>query len=688
MDLNELNKSQRKAVTYQDGSVFVIAGAGTGKTKTLTMRIAYLISIGYEPEKILAVTFTNKAAREMKERVINLVGKKAEKVTIKTFHSFALSFLKKHINLLSNNLNRNFGIIDEEDGKKIIKDFIKENNQKLAIGDTLYEKNPRYYKEITSKFKTRQIKFIDIDDEDLIVFEYYQEYLKKNNLLDFDDLIIYTEKILKENSEIRERYHDLFDNILVDEFQDSDLIQYNIIFLLSNKHTNVFVVGDPDQTIYSFRGSNYDNNINFLRDFNAEKIVLDQNYRSVNNILKSANRLISHNSNRPAIKDLKSNLGEGEKISYKVFYNSDDEAKWIANEINILKKSNIKPKNIAILYRNNYISRIFEDNLINNGISYTVYGGVSFYQRKEIKDILSYLRVILDKTKNYYLKRIINVPRRGIGLLTIEKLEKISEKNNISLFDSINYFEQKGEINNRILKFKKLIEDLRKNINNHETIVDFLKNLIEKTKYIEALKNDKDPHSEDRIQNINELKPIFMRADKLYDGSIENKIQKLLDQISLSTTLDNEKNQEKSIILSTIHQVKGLEFEAVFMVAMERGIFPRDEESLELDEERRVCYVGITRAKKQLYLTYSQQRFVFGQLKYQTASKFINETKVIEQKNEENISTGDKVIHGEFGEGIVISHSDGILTIAFKFPHKIKKFESNSAFIKKKKLVN
>ena len=680
MDLNELNKSQRKAVTYQDGSVFVIAGAGTGKTKTLTMRIAYLISVGYEPEKILAVTFTNKAAREMKERAIKLVGKKAEKVAIQTFHSFALSFLKKHINLLSSNLNRNFVIIDEDDGKKIIKDFLKKNNL------TIDRNNFRYYKEIISKFKTRQVKFID--DEDLIVFEYYQKYLKNNNLLDFDDLIIYTEQIMKDNIEIRERYHDFFNNILVDEFQDTDLIQYNIIFLMSNKHTNVFVVGDPDQTIYSFRGSNYNNNINFLRDFSAEKIVLDQNYRSVNNILKSANRIISHNSNRPAIKDLKSNLGEGEKISYKVFYNSDDEAKWIANEINILKKSNIKPRNIAILYRNNYISRIFEDTLINNGITYTVYGGVSFYQRKEIKDILSYIRVILDTTKNYYLKRIINVPRRGIGVLTIEKLEKISEKNNISLFDSINHFEQKGEIKNKVIKFKKLIEDLRNNINDHETIVDFLKNLIEKTNYIESLKNDKDPYSDDRIQNINELKPIFMRADKLYEGSIENKLQKLIDQISLSTTLDNERKQENSIILSTIHQVKGLEFEAVFMVAMERGIFPRDEESHELDEERRVCYVGITRAKKHLYLTYSQQRFVFGQLKYQTASKFINETKVIDQKNEENILTGDKVIHGEFGEGIVISNSNGILTIAFKFPHKIKKFESNSAFIKKKKLVN
>lgn len=691
--LKDLNKQQFEAVTHDVGSVFVIAGAGTGKTRTLTMRIAYLIAQGYDPSRILAVTFTNKAAKEMKTRVIDMVGPSASQVWMYTFHAFGLQILRKHIHLLPYGYLLNFNIIDEEDVKIIIKEVIKSLNLEPK------DYSLKHLRHVISLYKTRRLDAFEFNDEENIYLGYVR-YLREHQFVDFDDLILYTQELLKTNDDIRTYYQQYFEHILIDEFQDTDVIQYDIIKMLGISHKNVFVVGDPDQSIYAFRGSHYANNQKFLKEFSANQIILDQNYRSTNDILHAANLLINHNQNRILGKSLKSDLGQGKQVHFYTAQNDYQETYFVIDEIRKLKREGSDYRDIAILYRNNALSRIFEDALIKEGLPYKIYGGISFYERKEIKDAIAYIHVILDPIENFYLKRIINVPRRGIGQTTIAKLEAHARDEGLSMFDAIDTVNINGKSKQALLEFKEIIESIQTSIQDISHLDEFLATVLDISGYMDMLKADHDEMSEDRISNLKELVTVFKRSEGYYEGNTKQKVQQLLDQIALYTSLDKSSDDE-AIILSTIHQVKGLEFKAVFMVVMEEGIFPSDfslVDPRELEEERRVCYVGVTRAKRNLYISHAQRRMVYGQFKMNFASRFLKEMK--QEKQEEYtisssiqqqktyLSKGDKVIHTVFGDGVVITMDEDVATIAFPAPHGIKKIVESHPALKKKALTS
>lgn len=691
--LKDINKQQFEAVTHDVGSVFVIAGAGTGKTRTLTMRIAYLIAQGYDPSRIMAVTFTNKAAKEMKSRVIDMVGPSASQVWMYTFHAFGLQILRKHIHLLPYGYLLNFNIIDEEDAKVIIKEVIKSLNLEPK------DYSMKHLRHIISLYKTSRLDAFEFNDEENIYLGYVK-YLRENQFVDFDDLILYTQELLKTNEEIRTYYQQYFEHILIDEFQDTDVIQYDIIKMLGITHKNVFVVGDPDQSIYAFRGSHYANNQKFLKEFSASQIILDQNYRSTNDILHAANLLINHNQNRILGKSLKSDLGKGKQVHFYTAQNDYQETYFVIDEIRKLKREGAKYSDIAILYRNNALSRIFEDALIKEGLPYKIYGGISFYERKEIKDAIAYIHVILDPIENFYLKRIINVPRRGIGQTTIAKLEAHAREEGLSMFDAIDTVNINGKSKQALLEFKEIIESIQTSIQDITHLDEFLASVLDISGYMDMLKADHDEMSEDRISNLKELVTVFKRSEGYYEGNTKQKVQQLLDQIALYTSLDKSSDDE-AIILSTIHQVKGLEFKAVFMVVMEEGIFPSDfslVDPRELEEERRVCYVGVTRAKRNLYISHAQRRMVYGQFKMNFASRFLREMKQ-EKKVEDSISSsiqqqktylskGDKVTHTVFGDGVVITMDEDVATIAFPAPHGIKRIVESHPALKKKALTS
>ena len=686
--LNTLNTSQFKAVTHQGGPLFVVAGAGTGKTKTLTSRVAYLILNHVEPKRILALTFTNKAAREMKQRIIDIAGPHASETWLYTFHAFGLQILRRHIQLLPYGYRPNFTVIDEDDGKKIVAEQLKE----LGFDNKVY--SVKALKHLFSLYKCKRMEAFERTDEEKI-FQKYQAYLRTENLVDFDDLLIYTLELLEQYKEIKTQYQHHFSHILVDEFQDTDAQQYKILKILGAVHKNMFVVGDPDQSIYAFRGASYENNLKFVKEFEAEKVVLDQNYRSTNLILQSANRLINHNINRTTIKQLESDLGLGYAPHYQYSPTDFMETYFVTNEIKKLIAQGYQYKDIAILYRNNALSRLFEDTFIKDGLPYMIYGGISFYERKEIKDALAYIRVILDPNQNFYLKRIINVPRRQLGNVSIQKLEAAANEYHLSMFDAIDSTELSKQAKQSIQAFKKMILELKADILQMDSLEQMLPHVLKHIGYIDMLKNDNDDTSDDRIRNLMELQTVFTRGDLYYEGSLREKATQLLDQIALYTDLDKELDDDNQVILSTYHQVKGLEFKVVFMVVLEEGIFPSDRSlysSFELEEERRICYVGMTRAKERLYLSYAEKRMVYGTIKFQYPSRFIKETKEtyeeVPQRHKKEVvetllKTGDHVMHQIFGQGIVISVEQEIATIAFSMPHGVKKIIENHPAIKK-----
>ena len=689
--LATLNESQLKAVIHPGGPLFVVAGAGTGKTKTLTSRIAYLIMNGVEPHKILAVTFTNKAAREMKQRVIEMTGPYAMSVWLYTFHAFGLQILRRHIAELSYGYRPNFNVIDEDDGKKIIQDQIKE----LGLDTKMF--SIKLLKNLFSLYKCRRMEEFERTDEEKI-FKKYQQYLRDNQLLDFDDLLLYTLELLEDYKKVREFYQNHFKHVLVDEFQDTDSIQYKILKILGTTHRNVFVVGDPDQSIYSFRGANYENARLFIKDFSAEQIVLEQNYRSTNQILRAANQLINYNFNRPQAKNLESDLGVGEAPIYHHAQNDIRESFYVVNEIRRLNNLGIPYDDMAVLYRNNALSRLFEEALIKEGIPYIIYGGISFYERKEIKDALAYIRVVLDPSLDFYFKRIVNVPKRSIGLVSIQKLEQRARELGVSMFEAIEYTELTPAAKNSLLDFKKLIMEMNQDFNDLLDLSQIMPYLMAKTKYIDMLRAEDNEIADDRIDNLKELQNVFTRGDLYYEGSFIEKLTQQLDQIALYSDQDQDLDDFDHVKLATYHQVKGLEFRVVFMVVMEENIFPSDRSlmsSTELEEERRVAYVGITRAKEKLYLSYADQRMVYGQMRYSYPSRFIQESRVkLDQPKtvydgdqvSHLLKTGDKVEHNVFGLGVVITVDEDIATIAFGMPHGIKKIlESHPALRKQRK---
>ncbi len=694
--LEGLNKEQLEAVITIDGQIIVIAGAGSGKTRVLTRRISYLVENGIVPDNILALTFTNKAAKEMKERVAKLVN--SGDLWISTFHSMCVRILRRFINLVG--YQNNFNIIDSEDQNVIVKKIIKEKALNLKF-------KPREIINYFGKLRVGGVNnLFSQDKEDLeYVYQLYKEYLFKNNLLDFDDLIYKTVQLFEENKDVLEYYQEKFHYILVDEYQDTNDIQNKLISLISQKHQNIFLVGDIDQSIYKFRGANYKNLLEVEKKYpNSKVIKLEQNYRSTANILNAANMLIKNNKSQYE-KKLWTSRGDGDKIVYFRAITDSDESEFIAEEITDLIDSGVASKEICILYRSNYLTRNIESALNRYQIQYIVYGGVGYYKRKEVKDIISYLKVIVDED-NYSLQRVINEPKRGIGPSTLEKINNHAIEDNLMLIDvcsnAKDYFSK--NLAEKLSNFALMIKQLKEAINELE-LDQFLDLVFEKTDYLEHLKLLE--NGDIKIENIKELKTLLKNHYINKRDDLENldKLKFILSEISLET--DKEVDVRNSIRLMTIHNSKGLEFENVFIYGLEEGIFPtsRVETEEDVEEERRLAYVAITRAKKKLYLTNCCIRSMYGSSTSNEISRFLEEIEdellifkgnrknrkepIFELKNKRkkvsnNIySVGDKVRHTIFGDGIVINTSAEIVSIAFKVPHGIKKLLSNHQTLSK-----
>lgn len=619
-ELKQLNKNQLKAIHHEGGPVYVIAGAGTGKTKTLTMRIAFLIDHGVDPDRILALTFTNKAAREIRERVNKAVFPKSIGSWLYTFHALGNKILKTHAKELGLNYTNGFSIIDEKESKDIIEESMKElnlYNDTIKIGD------------VVEYIYERKMKNIEKQDDD--IENIYKRYVKnciKNQLMDFTDLITYMKVLFTKRKDILEYYQDKFEHILVDEFQDTDKIQYEIIKMLNKKHNNIFVVGDPDQSIYSFRGARYLNNELFIKELKAKTITLDKNYRSTKNILKTANKLIKFNETRTTKKDLHSDKEDGIRTEIITYQDEIEEAAEIANSIRSKIRDGIKPKEIAVLYRNNTLSRNLEHWLIRENIPYTIYGGLSFYQRKEIKDILAYVKVALDTNNDFFIKRIINTPKRGIGKKAFQTLKEHAEKNNISIFKAIDRVKLGLTQDEALRSFKRLINNIGYKIETTKNLEEIVDYVFEKSEYQKELNRDESGTREERYENIQELKTAFRNTDEfgLKDNNID-KVTALLDEITLFTEKESKKDK-KSVILSTVHQVKGLEFEVVYVMGLEEDLFPNyraKEDNERLEEERRLFYVAVTRAKKKLIINNTERRTIYGIFRFNRPSIFIKE---------------------------------------------------------------
>lgn len=624
-----LNNKQQEAVLQTDGPCLIIAGAGSGKTKVLTHKIAYLMAEKYiKPWNILAITFTNKAANEMKQRVESLVGDAANDMWIGTFHSICVRILRKYIDRIG--YESSFIIFDSQDQKTLVKECLKE----LKIDDKLFS-DKAVLAEISNgknemlEPKAYATKYAGDYRKEIIaqVYELYQKRLKENNAVDFDDIINHTIKILTENIDVYEYYTDKFQYVLVDEYQDTNKAQFTLISILASRHGNITVVGDNDQGIYSFRGADITNILNFEKDFPGTTIIkLEQNYRCTGNILKAANAVIKNNQVKYD-KKLWTENDEGNLPAIFVGDTEYDESSYIVGQINRLKREYFyNYSDFAVLYRMNSQSRAIEDILRREKIPYKIIGGQKFYERKEIKDIISYLRLIFNTSDNLALKRIINEPKRGIGKTSLDNIQEISEKTGISMYEIIKNSEQYGL--NRVYansrEFVETIEELRAK-QDKMLISELVKETLSKTGYTKALKDENTIEAESRIQNLDEFLTVAMEFE---EESADNTLQEFLENMTLTTDLDNMQEEEDCVILMTLHSAKGLEFETVFLVGMEEGIFPGFKsigEPQELEEERRLFYVGITRAKRFLFLTCAKRRTIFGSTSYNPISRFIKE---------------------------------------------------------------
>lgn len=627
--LEGLNNKQEEAVLATEGPALVIAGAGSGKTKVLTHKIAYLMSEKYvKPWNILAITFTNKAANEMKQRVENLVGDAVNDMWIGTFHSICVRILRKYIDRIG--FDHTFIIFDTQDQKTLIKECLKE----LNIDDKLFS-DRAVLSEISNgknemlEPKAYRTKYEGDYRKEVIakVYELYQKRLKENNAIDFDDIINFTIKILTENIDAFEYYTDKFQYVLVDEYQDTNKAQFMLISILASRHGNITVVGDNDQGIYSFRGADITNILNFEKDFPGTKIIkLEQNYRCTGNILKAANAVIKNNQAKYD-KKLWTQNDEGNLPAIYVGEDEYEEANYIVSQINHIKREEYcKYADFAVLYRMNSQSRAIEDIFRREKIPYKIIGGQKFYERKEIKDIISYLRLIFNTSDNLALKRIINEPKRGIGKTSLDNIQEISEKTGISMYEIIKHAEQYGL--NRVFansrEFIEVIEDLRSR-QDKMLISELVKETLNKTGYTKALKDENTIEAESRIQNLDEFLTVAMEFE---EESADNTLQEFLENMTLTTDLDNMQDEDDCVLLMTLHSAKGLEFETVFLVGMEEGIFPGFKclgEPKELEEERRLFYVGLTRAKRFLHLTCAKRRTIFGSTSYNPVSRFVNE---------------------------------------------------------------
>ncbi|KAA9024345.1 DNA helicase PcrA [Niallia endozanthoxylica] len=731
--LNGLNPQQQEAVKTTDGPLLIMAGAGSGKTRVLTHRIAYLmVEKQVNPYNILAITFTNKAAREMKDRIYNLMGGTADEVWISTFHSMCVRILRRDIDRIG--FNRNFTILDSGDQLSVIKQILKDRNLDPKKHD------PRAILGAISSAKNELIdtkafaKNVGEYNEQIVsdVYTEYQKRLSKNQALDFDDLIMMTINLFKRVPEVLEFYQRKFQYIHVDEYQDTNKSQYLLVKLLASRFQNLCVVGDSDQSIYRWRGADITNILSFEKDYpSARVILLEQNYRSTKSILEAANKVISNNANRK-VKNLWTDNPEGNKIHYYRADSEQGEAQFVVGKMKeIVQKENRKWSDIAILYRTNAQSRVMEEALLKSNIEYSIVGGTKFYDRKEIKDILAYLRLIANPDDDISLQRIINVPKRGIGSSSFDKMANFAGSYDISIHQALDSVELMGlspKITKAAAQFRDLINNLT-NMQEYLSVTDLVEEVLEKIGYREMLEAEKSIEAQSRLENIDE----FLSVTKNFEDTNDDKsLVGFLTDLALVADidkLDDDGEQTESVILMTLHSAKGLEFPIVFLIGLEEGVFPHSRslmEEAEMEEERRLMYVGVTRAEEQLFLTNAKMRTLFGRTNMNLPSRFIKEipvelleglepakkstslsqsttlgsTRLQQQRKavmrpavtntggeDEDWKVGDKAEHGKWGIGTVVSvkgSGNGTeLDIAFPSPTGIKRLLAQFAPIKK-----
>lgn len=705
-----LNPQQAEAVINTEGPMLIMAGAGSGKTKVLTCRVANLLQKGVRPYRILAITFTNKAAAEMRERVNNMSGPAAKDVWLFTFHAFCARFLRMEIDKLPG-YGGNFAIYDTADSQNLIKQILKEMN----LDDKRFQpsgilsriSNAKNALQDAAAFARQAGDFYEQKVAD--IYSRYEQKLQLNNALDFDDLLMLSIKLLQENKEVREKYQDRFDYLLVDEYQDTNHAQYLLTKFLAAKHRNICVVGDADQSIYGWRGADIQNILDFEKDYPDAKVIkLEQNYRSTQIILDAANAVIENNTGRKP-KNLWTENKSGADIIYFQAVDERDEARFVIEQLqNLQRTENKKLGDMAILYRTNTQSRIFEEMLIKSGISYNMVGGLKFYERKEIKDIIAYLRVIFNPADSLSLLRIINVPKRGIGDASLAKIQAYAAANNVSLFEAVS---NAAAIDGLSSRFVSKLDDLAgiifelMNLANEAPVEDLIDRVLRDTGYLEELENERTPQAQSRIDNLHELISVAQE----FAASEENNLENFLAHVALVSDIDDTELGEDAITLMTLHSSKGLEFPVVFLVGMEEGLFPHARtlmDETEIEEERRLCYVGITRAKEKLFLSSTKMRTIYGNTVTYPPSRFLQEiparlVKTIKRQERfsalENFkqvsekysarpqkpastfnphsfmpqkpaaaaggtgtrfNTGDRVSHSKWGEGMVVSVKD------------------------------
>ena len=679
--VDSLNDRQKEAVVNTDGPMLILAGAGSGKTKVLTTKVAYLIEEkNIDPNNILAITFTNKAAKEMKERIFKLEGNSAFYIQISTFHSFGLKILKENCELLG--YEKNFTILDSDDSLSIIKKIMKE----LNIDANKY--NPKAIKNVISNNKNEIIdpeKYslyvnTDFDEIALEVYRKYEKSLKINNAVDFDDLLILPLKLFNNNPGVLQKYQEKYKYVFIDEYQDTNEPQYILSKMISAKYKNITVVGDADQAIFTWRGANYKNILNFEKDYKDAKVVLlEENYRSTKTILNAANNVIKNNKVRKE-KNLWTQNEEGSKITYYKAFDEKDESNYVVNEIKKLIEKGVNPKDICVLYRANAQSRTVEEAFLTSNISYNIVGSYAFYNRKEIKDLIAYLKLIYNNKDDVSLLRVINYPKRGIGNKAIENLAIKSNVLDKSLYEVID--------SGKELDFKNMIEEIKKE-ESHLTLTELIDMVLDKSGMKKSLEDEKSIEADIRLENLEEFKSIA-KAMEINEGIVS--LEELLDKLALVSDVSEQKNDnEDKVTLMTMHAVKGLEYDYVFIVGVEEGLFPHSnslESNDELEEERRLCYVAITRAKKKLYLINARSRILYGKVSSNVPSRFINEIsdeyietigkkedinvfkpKIDKNKmmNEDNdLHPGDMVNHDKYGFGVVVTIDGSIATISFK----------------------
>ncbi|WP_244835489.1 DNA helicase PcrA [Clostridium sp. BJN0001] len=675
MDLKSLlNKEQYEGAITVDGQVLILAGAGSGKTRVLTHRIAHMVEdLNIPSYNILAITFTNKAAKEMKDRVRNIISDKADSMWISTFHSTCVRILRREIDKIG--YKKNFTIYDTSDQKVLIKDCMKilniddkdisqqEITSKISRAKDRMQTYKSYMIENEANFREKKIAS---------VYEMYQKRLNENNALDFDDLIFKTVELFNKDEEVLSFYQNKFKYIMVDEYQDTNRVQYEFIRLLAKKYKNICVVGDDDQCIYQWRGADIKNILDFEKDYPGAKVIkLEQNYRSKGNILNAANEVIKHNLNRKS-KVLRTDKEDGKKVKIYRAYSDLDEANFVGNQISQIKK-NKNYKDFAILYRTNAQSRIFEDSLRRKAIPYRIIGGTRFYDRKEIKDILCYLKVIINPQDDVSLKRIINVPKRSIGDTTVNKLQEFAREYELNLCDVLDRCDTVSSLSKRniscISGFASLINLF---MDEAETmpVSLLIETILKETGYLKELETSKQIEDKSRIENLKELVSDAVEFEKSSD---DKSLSAYLEQVSLVQDTDKLEDEDDAVLLMTVHSAKGLEFPVVFMVGMENGLFPSNaafNKESEMEEARRLCYVGITRAKEELFMTSADQRRVFGRTVSYSQSDFLSEIEPnlkeyvsasgVKKLSDRNFFSGGTTDRKVSGSGLNLSRSSSL----------------------------